>query len=343
MESFSCDRERGQVLALCSVFLVVLLGFAAMAVDVGSWYVEKHKLQSAADAAALAGAGHLPAGFAVAQATASAQFNKNKTSGDAAAITNVTTNTANDTVQVIATGTAPSFFAKVFGHDQTNLRVTAKAVIRTVTSFSSTGNVMPFGVMKGSYTPGTSYTIYGDGSSSNNGALSLDIISGSNCATVNGSNEVRDTIIGADIACPITVGDTAAVKTGNNTGPIAQGLNSRMSGGWQTFNQIVSSVGNGLYEVKDWTSKQLVVIPIVTNLQNGTTWPQGSNDEIRVVGFAYFVITGCGNPTKPGPCTNSDGKYVNGTFVDLVDASTVPDTGAWDPNAGSITHIQLSE
>jgi uncharacterized membrane protein len=70
MESFSCDRERGQVLALCSVFLVVLLGFAAMAVDVGSWYVEKHKLQSAADAAALAGAGHLPAGFAVVQATA---------------------------------------------------------------------------------------------------------------------------------------------------------------------------------------------------------------------------------------------------------------------------------
>ena len=198
MESFSCDRERGQVLALCSVFLVVLLGFAAMAVYVGSWYVEKHKLQSAADAAALAGAGHLPAGFAVAQATASAQFNKNKTSGDAAAITNVTTNTANDTVQVIATGTAPSFFAKVFGHDQTNLRVTAKAVIRTVTSFSSTGNVMPFGVMKGSYTPGTSYTIYGDGSSSNNGALSLDIISGSNCATVNGSNEVKDTITGAD-------------------------------------------------------------------------------------------------------------------------------------------------
>ena len=304
-----------------------------MAVDVGSWYVEKHKLQSAADAAALAGAGHLPAGFAVAQATASAQFKEQdvrRRGGD------------HERDHQYSERHRPgdrdrhrsSFFAKVFGHDQTNLRVTAKAVIRTVTSFSSTGNVMPFGVMKGSYTPGTSYTIYGDGSSSTTAPSRWTSSPAATAPTVNGPNEVKDTITGADIACPITVADTASVKTGNNTGPIAQGLNDRMSGGWQTFDQIVTSVGNGLYEVKDWTSKQLVVIPIVTNLQNGTTWPQGSNDQIRVVGFAYFVITGCGNPTKPGTCTNSDGKYVNGTLFDLVDASTVPDTGAWDPNAG---------
>lgn len=46
------------------------------------------------------------------------------------------------------------------------------------TKVTSTGNVMPMGVMKGNYTLGTSYTIYGDRSSSNNGALSLDIAAG---------------------------------------------------------------------------------------------------------------------------------------------------------------------
>jgi hypothetical protein len=35
----------------------------------------------------------------------------------------------------------------------------------------------------------------------------------------------------------------------------------------------------------------------------------------KVVGFALFVITGCGNPSIQGDCTNTDGKYVNGTFV----------------------------
>ena len=121
--------------------------------------------------------------------------------------------------------------------------------------------------------------------------------------------------------------DILDTKTGNNTGPIAQGLDDRMSGGWQTFNQIVTPIGNGQYDIKDPTSKQLVVIPIVTNMSGGTTWPTGAG-QIKIVGFAYFVITGCGNPTKPGPCSNSDGKYVNGTFVNSLTAVPFPPTPA---------------
>ena len=71
---------------------------------------------------------------------------------------------------------------------------------------------------------------------------------------------------------------------------------------------------NGQYTVLLPNSPQLVVVPIVTNLAAGTTWPNGSS-QVRVVGFAYFVITGCGSPSIQGICKNSDGKYVNGTFV----------------------------
>jgi Flp pilus assembly protein TadG len=333
--------QDGQILALCSVFLVVLMGMAALTIDVGGWLLQKRGLQGAVDAAALAGASQLPAGFSTAQTSASSYFTKNSATGTAT-VTSASTYTSNDSVKVTATTTAKSYFSKVFGMNSVTITVTATATVRSVTSYQSTGNVMPFGVMKGNYTPGTSYTIFGDGSSSNNGALSLDLVSGQTCATANGANDLRNTIDGSQTACKLTVTDTLATKTGNNTGAIAQGLNTRMSGGWQSFNQIVAPVGNGEYQLVDANSKQLVIIPIVTNTAGGTTWPNGAG-QIKVVGFAYFVITGCGNPTKPGPCSNSDGKYVNGTFVQLVDSSSVPaDTGAYDPSNGTMTTVALS-
>lgn len=49
-------RERGQILVLFALFLVVLIGFAAVAVDLGSYLKVRRDYQNAADAAALAGA-----------------------------------------------------------------------------------------------------------------------------------------------------------------------------------------------------------------------------------------------------------------------------------------------
>lgn len=47
-------RERGAVAVLIALLLVVLLGFGAIAIDVGNFYATKAKLQNGADAAALA-------------------------------------------------------------------------------------------------------------------------------------------------------------------------------------------------------------------------------------------------------------------------------------------------
>ncbi len=52
--------ESGQVLVFVAVILTVLVGMAALVVDVGSWYQAQRHLQTAADAAALAGAQELP-------------------------------------------------------------------------------------------------------------------------------------------------------------------------------------------------------------------------------------------------------------------------------------------
>jgi uncharacterized membrane protein len=48
--------HRGQVLVLVAIALFALLGFAALAVDVGYMYTVRHELQRCADAGALAGA-----------------------------------------------------------------------------------------------------------------------------------------------------------------------------------------------------------------------------------------------------------------------------------------------
>lgn len=53
------SRERGQVLVLTALFLVVLLVSAALAIDYSSWLSARRDFQSVADAAALAGAAQL--------------------------------------------------------------------------------------------------------------------------------------------------------------------------------------------------------------------------------------------------------------------------------------------
>src|SRR5262249_29995962 len=52
--------QRGQTLVLFVVFLFVLMGAAAIVVDLGYWYVTKRQAQATADAVALAAAADLP-------------------------------------------------------------------------------------------------------------------------------------------------------------------------------------------------------------------------------------------------------------------------------------------
>ena len=58
--SFVRRDERGQAIVLMTLSLVVIMGMAALVVDVGSWFHTKRRLQGTADAAALAGAQLLP-------------------------------------------------------------------------------------------------------------------------------------------------------------------------------------------------------------------------------------------------------------------------------------------
>jgi Flp pilus assembly protein TadG len=333
--------ERGQTLPLVVLLMVGLLGVSALVIDLASLYQQRQAVQAAADAAALAGAAQLPTGWAAAQAAANHEYGLNGKASDSVSTSQTTDLSAGDSVTVTASRTVPTFFSRLFGVNAATATATARATVESYTGYTSTGNVMPFGVMQGSYDLGQSYTIYGDGSSSDNGALSLDLASGGGCSAANGANDLRDTISGNSIACPVSVGEDVDTKPGKNTGPVAQGLNTRITT-WEPFDQIVQAGANGQYTLLDPNSPQLVLIPIVLNTNGDTTWPNGSG-QVQIVGFAWFVITGCGNPSIQGSCANSDGKYVNGTFVGLMKTNTTGSNGAWNPTSGSATTVQLTQ
>jgi hypothetical protein len=110
-------NESGQSVVLTVVFMTVLIGMAALVLDVGSWYRQHRGLQATADAAALAGAQALPdaPGPSVAKDLATAYANKNETGLTKTQVDFSSAYGGTDTVRVEVGKPAPGFFAKLFG------------------------------------------------------------------------------------------------------------------------------------------------------------------------------------------------------------------------------------
>lgn len=125
MTTFRIRDERGQALVFTLLFLTALLGMAALVLDVGSWFRAQRALQSAADAAALAGAQDLPYDAGAARAAASSYAIRNGASSATVEITGSVS--ANDTITVRLSRPAPGFFARVFGIDSVDVSAKAKA------------------------------------------------------------------------------------------------------------------------------------------------------------------------------------------------------------------------
>jgi Flp pilus assembly protein TadG len=117
--------ERGQAAVLTVVFLVGLLGAVAMVLDVGSWMREQRATQSAADAAALAGAQALPDSPGTSSALASQYLAGN--GGGSGEFAFSSKAYVNDTITVKVERQAPGFFAKLFGIDSVDVHAKASA------------------------------------------------------------------------------------------------------------------------------------------------------------------------------------------------------------------------
>jgi hypothetical protein len=123
-------RQSGQALVLATFGLVVLLGAAGLAVDMGYLRYQRRLQQSAADSAALAGAAAAGTGGSVnAAATDDSQLNgfQNGVNHVTVTVNQITLNGNPNTVEVEVSAIHPTFFMKIFGAAMANATVATTA------------------------------------------------------------------------------------------------------------------------------------------------------------------------------------------------------------------------
>jgi Flp pilus assembly protein TadG len=293
--------ERGASAVVFALLLVPILGFAAIAVDVGALYAERARLQVAADAAAIAVAQDCSRGNCGDMlATARAMVVAND--GDASAAQPVLSSAP---LSVTVTGSTPvqHWFAPVIGHDSTGVSATATvgwggpsggtAVLPLTFSWcefaQQTGGGLPSGsVVRTIYFTKTSHTTGCTGPSHN-------IVPGG-----------------------FAYLDTDAAKCAATTGLGGQWFSS-------TGNSVPSACSTA--DFSKWVG-QTVLLPLFE--ESGAT---GSNAWYRIYGYAAFKLTGYSlggqYDTSPKPC-NGNERCVSGYFTRFVELS---DAWNYSPNA----------
>jgi Flp pilus assembly protein TadG len=293
--------ERGATAVVFALVLVPVLGFAAVAVDIGALYAEKARLQVAADAAAIAVAQDCSRGNCGDMlATAQALITANDTEGTAAHPV-----LSSDPLSVSVTGGVPveHWFAPVIGHDSTRVAATATvgwgspsrgtAVLPLTFSWCEfqqmTGGGVPSSeVVRTIYFSKTSGTVGCTGPSNNfvpGGFAYLDTPSGK-CEAASARNQ------------------RSYSKTGNSV-----------------------PADCSTADFSEWIG-QSVLLPLFE--ESGDT---GNNAWYRVYGYAAFRLTGyhLGGQysTAPKPCSGNE-RCVAGYFTRLVELS---DAWDYDPDA----------
>jgi hypothetical protein len=297
--------QLGQTLPLICFFMVTLLGISGLVLDLGNGYTQRRAVQNEADAAAIAGADAIPNGGTAAAAQQMAA--KNGRPGDQVTVTI----SGNDTVTVIVSRTAPTFFLKVFG--KTSLPVSATAVARIEALGAVKGHVSPYAVTVAAYANGSGTTLFKESQPGAYGTIDLpatDNLSGGSCS--GNVNKGTPSNIGPELADnlpagTLVVGGCLSVKSGASQ-PSANIVNT-MPPGNGNMAQDLQPLGNSQYQVipQTWDDSnglppRLMYIPIVQNLPSG-------NGQTTIVSFAWFYMT---SATGGG-----SGLTINGQWVTL--------------------------
>jgi Flp pilus assembly protein TadG len=277
--------QRGQALVFTVITLAVVLGMAAMVLDVGAWFHQKRHLQATADAAALAGAQALPERPGDATTLALAYANKNNGGVDAGDITISTSKYGNDTIRVNSQKTSPGIFSRLLGIDSVNVGATATATRGSYTGWAL--GLAPWVIDKPSVAFGQVVTFKvtsGDQASAGNfGGVDLPVKE-KGCAPGSGGNDYYDLIATRAHSCLVNVSDKLPVEPGNKA---ATGTAVRDRGAKQNFDpySLLTTYANGSTEITDYNSPNVVVIPVIA------AFNQGSSSRFTVTGFAWFIIT----------------------------------------------------
>ncbi len=283
--------ERGASAVILALMMVPLLGFTAIAVDIGAVYAERARLQTAADAAAFAVAQDCASGACGdMQATASAMVAANDSTASAAP---PVLSTSPPSVTVTGNNTTQHWFAPVLGIDSTQVHATATVAWGNPGAGTA---VLP---LTFSWCEFKAQTGGGIPSSTTTSTIYFTKTSGTGCTGPSG------------LAVP---GGFAYLDTSGGKCQATSAVNGNSS----------SSTGNSVPSPCSPTDfaalvGQTVLLPLYD--QTGAT---GNNAWYHVFEYAAFKLTGyyLGGQyqTSPQPCTGN-ARCVAGYFTRFVDIS----------------------
>lgn len=192
-------NERGAAIIMVAMFLVALIGLAALVIDMGQIIVIKGELQNGADAGALAGVVDLiyygPSEGETMAVNYTTQSNNYRITSPVPASDAVNVTVLDPEklqVQVrrtagTAAGPVPTIFARVWGVQNTGVEALAVATVDRKVIGTGPGNLLPFGIHKrmvdanddGIYDVGNTIDVYPHAWSPGNFGI-LDLDGGSN-------------------------------------------------------------------------------------------------------------------------------------------------------------------
>lgn len=256
--------QRGSALVVVAVAMAILLGAAALAVDVGQLFLERQRLANAADVAALSAVVLLPVRPDEAKAVALENLRKN---GIDTAKVEIAVDTSRNEVSVKDRGTVDFTFARFLGFQQGNVGAMARARVSPV---SGAYGVAPLGVARDDWQVGEQVVLKlsaNDGTIApgNYQALALGK-TGASMYEQNLRNGYQDWI---------RVDQWIDTETGNMTSPTVRAAEYR-----------IAQDPYATYETVKKDSPRLMVIPVLKD------WLVTGRGEVQVVGFAMFFLEG---------------------------------------------------
>ncbi len=292
--------ETGNMLVLSVAGLLALLGFAALAVDISCLLTAHAQLQTAADAAALAGAAQLPYGTDVAAETSIHFARRNDCLNQAVQISTAdVTFPSSRRIRVQVVRRVPLHFSPLFGLNEIPLAVSATAEIGTL---HGTNGLRPWGVPKFGWQVGQEVTI--KAGTINAPATDPSFFYPIDFPPINrGDPETGASVYEENIRSGsrhfVYIGDILQVEPGNMVGPTAKAVEDLIAADadarWQN-NRLVDSDYPGL------SSPRVIKIP----LYDPDVPPESGRNEITCIGLAAFFLEGI------------SGKNVSGRFIELI-------------------------
>ena len=294
-------NQRGVLIIWLALFLLVLIGFVSVGVDLAKLAATQAQLQTAADAAALAGAtaadsltGKIITVEATARALETASHNKayhlipdSLVAGDVDIWfpNDTTIHVVTKRVQGDGSGGMITHFAAAFlGPAMHTLDMKASAEAILIRPSTVCGKLFPMGAVQptqgGDFQPGCGhqYTLrLGSGTNGNWGMVDYPACDQGPCAGMpsTGANTLR-CLIENGYWCCIDMNDPLTTEPGSKSGPVIQGMQTRWDADSDQRNNIC-------YEQYTGNQQRVVTVPITSPFPNG-------RGQVTVQGFANFFL-----------------------------------------------------